>query len=199
MTLTLGLKLRKTDVPKAFTKAKLDVKMYVEHPEASKLPGVLRSKVDKNGQPYVALLSKALEGLKQSGNLFQSLVTRVLKEELGFKQVEMEPTIFVKHTSSFVLVILVWIDDYAVAYSSLEGIEWFLGSKTELNIKDEGDLKTFIGLEIDQTLTDLALARPQESKGLSASTSPKPQAYPVPNYQHFMIRRAGHPHPRIVF
>jgi len=136
---------------KAFTKANLDVKMYVEQPEASKLPGVLCPKVDKNGEPYVALLSKALEGLKQSGNLFQSLNTRVLKEELGFKQLEMEPTIFVRHTSKFILLILVWIDDYAVAYSSIEGIEWFLGSKTELNIKDEGDLKTFIGLEIDLT------------------------------------------------
>ena len=72
MTLNLGLKLRKTEVPKAFTKAKLDVTMYVEQPEATKLPGVLCSKVDKNGQPYVALLPKALEGLKQSGNLFQS-------------------------------------------------------------------------------------------------------------------------------
>ena len=93
LTLTPGLKLRKTDVPKAFTKAKLDVKMYVEQPEASKFAGVLCPEVDKNGQPYVALLSKALEGLKQSGNLFQSLNTRVLKEKLGFKQLEMEPTI----------------------------------------------------------------------------------------------------------
>jgi hypothetical protein len=159
MTLNLGLKLRKTDVPKAFTKAKLDVKMYVEQPEATKLPGVLCSKVDKNGQPYVALLSKALEGLKQSGNLFQSLNTKVLKEELGFKQLEMEPTIFVKHTSTFLLMILVWIDDYAVAYSNVEALQWFLGSKTELNIKDEGDLRTFIGLEIDQTPNEITICQ----------------------------------------
>jgi len=159
MALNLGLKLRKTDVPKAFTKAKLDVKMYVEQPEASKLPGVLCSKIDKNGQPYVALLSKALEGLKQSGNLFQALNTRVLKEELGFQQLEAEPTIFVKHTPNFFLMILVWIDDYAVAYSSTEAIQWFLGSKTELNIKDEGDLKVFIGLEIDQTPDGLTICQ----------------------------------------
>ena len=85
--------------------------------------------------------------------------TRVLKEELGFKQLEMEPTIFVKHTSRFLIVILVWIDDYAVAYSNLEGIEWFLGSKTELNIKDEGDMKIFIGLEIDQTPDRLTICQ----------------------------------------
>ena len=78
----------------------------------------------------------------------------MLKEDLGFKQLEMEPTIFVKHTSTFLLMVLVWIDDYAVAYSSVEALQWFLGSKTELNIKDEGDLKTFIGLEIDQTPND---------------------------------------------
>ena len=47
----------------------------------------------------------------------------------------MEPTICVKHTSTFLLMVLVWIDDYAVVYSSVEALQWFLGSKTELNIR----------------------------------------------------------------
>jgi len=46
-----------------------------------------------------------------------------------------------------------------VAYSSVEALQWFLGSKTELNIKDEGDLKTCIGLEIDQTPNEITICQ----------------------------------------
>ena len=134
--------------------------MYVD----PRLPGY-QGAVPKGRQKWATLCGitiKALEGLKQLGNLFQSLNTRVLKEELGFKQLEMEPTIFVKHSTTFLLMILVWIDDYAVAYYSVEALQWFLGSKTELNIKDEGNLKTFIGLEIDQTPNEITICQGTE-------------------------------------
>lgn len=123
MVLELKLMARKTDVPKAFTKADLDMKIYVEQPEEKAHAwDILCPKRDKEGRSYVALLYKALEGLKQSGHPFQRLNTTVLTGALGFVQLETEPTIFVKHTPAFILILLVWIDDYAIGYSSPLGL-----------------------------------------------------------------------------
>lgn len=78
MLLNLGLHGYKTVIPKAFTRATLDTRIYVELPEEKRLPGLLCAKVDRLGRPYVALLKKALEGLKQAGHLFQRHNTEVL-------------------------------------------------------------------------------------------------------------------------
>lgn len=106
MLLNLGLRGFKTDIPKAFARAELYARVYVEQPEGKHLPGLLCPKVDRLGRPYVALLKKALEGLKQAGHLFQRLNTSALTNQLKFKRLEIEPTLFVRHRSEGLLLIL---------------------------------------------------------------------------------------------
>jgi hypothetical protein len=161
VTLLLKLQSRKFDVPKAFTRAELDTKLYVEQPEARLLPGVLCSKKDKNGQYYVALLHKALEGLKQAGNLFQRLNTTTLVK-LGFAQFQSEPTIFVKHTSAGIIMMIIWIDDFAVGYSSATMLWEFFAQYKQIegmDLKDEGPLKEYAGIQITWGQDDVSISQ----------------------------------------
>ena len=143
----LGLLTRKADVPKAFTRATLDCTIYVEQP----VPGILCRKRDKHGNYFVCLLHKALEGLKQAGHLFQKLNSSTLLK-LGFKQMTNEPTVFIKHTAEGLIACLVWIDDFAIGYSSPKMLKDFFSQYKAvegLDIKDEGPLRVLCGMELD--------------------------------------------------
>ena len=149
MVMQLMLLPKKTDVPKAFTRAAIDTKMFVEQPESKHLPGLMCPKKDKNGRYYVGLLHKALEGLKQAGNLFQSLNTDALIK-IGFTQLVTEPTLFILHLAAGLILILVWIDDFAIGVSSEQVFKWFVDEYRKLeglDIKDEGPLTYFAGVE----------------------------------------------------
>ena len=106
---------KKADVPKAFTRAKIDVEMYVSQPEEKMLPGLMCSKRDDKGRYYVGRLHRALEGLRQSGNLFEGLNVSVLtSKEIGGVRLETEPTFIVIHKSDGLLLINLWTDDFAM-------------------------------------------------------------------------------------
>jgi len=145
----LGLTALKTDVPKAFTRAEIDEEIYVEQPEAKKMPGLLCKQRDKNGNLFVALLHKALEGLKQAGHLFQKLNTNTLLK-LGFKQLVIEPTIFILHRSEGLIALLIWIDDFAIGTSSRKIYTTFIEEYRKIegmDIKEEGPLTIFAGIQ----------------------------------------------------
>ena len=149
MLLVLKLIPKKTDVPKAFTRADIDYTVFVEQPEPKRLPGLMCSKKDKHGRYYVALLHKALEGLKQAGNLFQGLNTATLIK-IGFKQFVAEPTIFVLHCSRGIVAIIVWIDDFGIGVSSEGMFMWFVKeykAQEGMDLRDEGMLTQFAGVE----------------------------------------------------
>ena len=139
ITLMLNLLPRRADVSKAFTRATIDTKLYVRQPEPDKCPGLLCKKKDKHGRYYVALLNKALEGLKQSGFLWQTLNTKILVD-MGFTQLDEEPCLFMFHCGIGIIMALVWIDDYALGFSSKERETWFYH---EYNLRDpDRSLKT---------------------------------------------------------
>ena len=149
--MVLGMKTRKFDVPKAFTRAALDTRLYVRQPESKRLPGLMCSRKDKHGRYYIGILHKALEGLKQAGNLFQKLNVDTLVNKLNFKQFESEPCIFILHTSDGLVMLLVWVDDFATGYTSEKVLSKFVRDYKAvegLDLKDEGVLKHFAGIDI---------------------------------------------------
>ena len=149
----LGLMPKKADVPKAFTRAKIDVEMYVSQPEEKMLPGLMCSKRDDKGRYYVGRLHRALEGLRQSGNLFEGLNVSVLtSKEIGGVRLETEPTFIVIHKSDGLLLINLWTDDFAMGVSSESFYQWFMKtyrSLEGLDIKDEGKLEKFAGMQVE--------------------------------------------------
>ena len=83
---------------------------------------------------------KALEGLCQSGFLFQKGNVAHLKE-LGFRQLETEPTIFVRSSKEGDISIYVHIDDFLTGYSNLSAL-------TDFEVRYQKDGKTPLPLKI---------------------------------------------------
>ena len=94
----------------------------------------------------------SLEGLRQASNLFSALNVTTLVEKLEFKRFETESCFFVKHTSKGLIILLVWVDDFAAGVSSLEVWYWFIKSYAEcegMDIVDEGALTKFAGVQVE--------------------------------------------------
>jgi len=119
----LDLHTAKADVIKAFTLAEIDRDLYCEQMPGIDIPGKPRS-------TWVCLLHKALEGLKQSGFLWQQKHTQFIVD-YGFKSSEIDPCIFVRHLAAGIIILLVWVDDLAIAYSSDEMFNEFAAAYKE--------------------------------------------------------------------
>ena len=119
MVLQLELKLAQGDVTKAFTLNPIDVELHVEQMPGMETAGDFPGATKEN---TVCKLSKCLEGLKQSGAVWQVNHTAALldfkltKDKHKFTQSTIEPTLFVLHCSSGIIAILVWVDDILVGF-----------------------------------------------------------------------------------
>ncbi|NCG05684.1 MAG: hypothetical protein GWP37_01800, partial [Gammaproteobacteria bacterium] len=132
LILFLGLYMAKSDVTKAFTLNPIDVEMYVEQ-----MPG-METKTDASGRTWpdtkdvVCLLHKCLEGLKQSGNVWQQGHSAFCdglvlpKHNATLRQSQIEPTLFIAHCGAGILAILVWVDDLWIAFSAMALYEEFV-------------------------------------------------------------------------
>ena len=120
-TLAIHGKTCLADVVKAFTLSKMDREFYVEQPYLH-LPNM--TVFGKNGKPKLALLHMALEGFKQSSNLFQVMHTSFLtntevvkRADFVFTQSTTEPCLFICHSSRGIIGAIVWIDDIWISYN----------------------------------------------------------------------------------
>ena len=120
MVLQLTLSLAQGDVTKAFTLNPIDVEIYVEQMPGMETVGDFPGATVEN---TVCLLHKCLEGLKQAGNVWQTTHTAFLVQVTLFRvykfvQSTIDPCVFVCHCSKGLVIILVWIDDILVGYST---------------------------------------------------------------------------------
>ena len=111
------LLIKQLDVTKAFTQFEVDRDIYVEQ-----MDGYVQGNFLSDGRPNLVCFlekgkGKALEGLCQSGFLFQKGNIGHLKE-LGFRQLETEPTIFVGSMKAGHVSIYVHIDDFLTGYAN---------------------------------------------------------------------------------
>ncbi|CAL1375244.1 unnamed protein product [Linum trigynum] len=130
--------IHQMDVSNAFLHGELNEEVYMKPPPGMNLP-------DKR---MVLKLKKSLYGLKQaSRQWFAKLASSLLKN--GFAQTASDYSMFVKRIQGRMLIVLVYVDDILIAGASLGDIEQlklFLGR--EFKVKDLGDLKFFLGLEV---------------------------------------------------
>lgn len=129
-------RITKLDVANAFLASTMDVELYVHTPEGY-----------PSSAPFLKLL-KALYGLKQAPRLWYGTLIAEL-ESMGFKAVDTDSCVF-KHQNGCTLVIVV--DDMLMATNDEDfrtGVETRLDQK--FKIKAFGDVKSYIGLDIEQT------------------------------------------------
>ena len=129
------------DVSAAYLHADLDCSIYMEQPEGFEVDGK---------EDNVIKLDKALFGLKQSGRLWNTHLTKVLKD-MNFKQSRLDECLFKLEEGEEKMYILTHVDDVMVISTSetLKN-DIFEKMRSKLKIRNEGDLKHFLGIHIER-------------------------------------------------
>ncbi|KAG7536926.1 Ribonuclease H-like superfamily [Arabidopsis suecica] len=146
----LSWELWQMDVKNAFLQGELEDDVYMTPP-----PG-LEDTIDPG---KVWRLRKAIYGLKQSPRAWYHKLSRTLKDH-GFKKSESDHTLFTLQSPQGIVVVLIYVDDLIISGDNKEGInntKTFL--KSTFDIKDLGELKYFLGIEVCRSPEGLFLSQ----------------------------------------
>ncbi|WZZ35042.1 hypothetical protein YC2023_018443 [Brassica napus] len=138
------------DVKNAFLQGELEDEVYMLPP-----PGL--EHLVKPGN--VLRLKKAIYGLKQSPGAWYRKLSTTLNGR-GFRKSELDHTLFTLTGPSGIIVILVYVDDLIITGSDKAGIQAtkeFL--KSVFDIKDLGEVKYFLGIEICRSKEGLFMSQ----------------------------------------
>ncbi|WKA11938.1 hypothetical protein VitviT2T_029385 [Vitis vinifera] len=147
----LDWSLHQLDVKNAFLNGDLEEEVYMDIPTGLETP----SNFNK-----VCRLRKSLYGLKQSPRAWFERFTKVVKG-YRFVQCQSDHTLFVKHFPEGKLaIIIVYVDDIILTGDHEEKIDLLKKLLTkEFEIKDLGNLKYFLGMEIARSKKGIAVSQ----------------------------------------
>ena len=144
------MKMKQFDVKAAFLNGELEETIYMHQPEGFELDS---SKVCE--------LKKSLYGLKQSARCWNQKFVICLKA-FNLQPTEADPCVFVSNDNNEQLILVIYVDDGAIASTSLKRIEELL-QYLEKNLEiTTGDLKMFLGIEIEYLSDGSILAHQQQ-------------------------------------
>ena len=151
MAANLDWPLHQLDVKNAFLNGDLAEEVYMEIP-----PG-FETQTTRN---KVCKLLRSLYGLKQSPRAWFERFTKVVKKH-GYSQCQTDHTLFVKHSPAGKLVVfIVYVDDIILVgdyEEEIRTIKSFLAA--EFEIKDLGNLKYFLGMEIARSRKEISVSQ----------------------------------------
>jgi hypothetical protein len=142
MTTTKGWSLHQMDVKNAFLHGYLQEKVYMEQP-----PGY----VDETQPNLVCRLKKVLYGLKQAPRAWSNKIGQYLVTN-GFQTSNVDFSLYVKKTNHGIVVIVIYVDDLIIRGDSnvdISNLKKLL--KQEFEMKDLGELRYFLGIEVIQS------------------------------------------------
>ena len=150
LAVNLEWDLWQMDVKNAFLQGELEDEVYMKPP-----PGM--EEMVKPGN--VLRLRKAIYGLKQSPRAWYHKLSTTLNGR-GFVKSQADHTLFTLTSKQGITVILVYVDDIIITGSDKEGIsltKTFL--KAAFDIKDLGELKYFLGIEMCRSKEGLFMSQ----------------------------------------
>ncbi|KAG7554602.1 Retrotransposon Copia-like N-terminal [Arabidopsis suecica] len=172
--------LTQLDISNAFLNGELEEEIFMKLPE-----GYAERKGISIPPNAVCKLKKSIYGLKQaSRQWFKKFSSSLL--HMGFIKGHGDHTLFVKSCGSDFLVVLVYVDDIVIASTS----EALAGSltqnlKQQFKLRDLGELKYFLGLEIARNSDGISLCQRKYALELLTATGMlacKPSSVPmIPN------------------
>jgi hypothetical protein len=181
-----GWPLHQLDVKNAFLHGDLQEEVYMEIP-----PGF--SKSYTTGK--VCRLKKSLYGLKQSPRAWFDRFRRVLCG-MGYKQCNGDHTVFYRHFGRRIVVLVVYVDDIIVTGDNEEEIKQLKKKLSqEFEVKDLGQLRYFLGIEIARSPKGIVLSQRKYVLDLLGETGMlgcRPASTPIdPN--HKLCAESGDP------
>ena len=104
-------------------------------------------------------LNKSLYGLKQASRQWYSkFSTTILK--YGFKQSKFEYSLFTKKFNQSFIALLVYVDDILITSNDVQAVDDLKRSLNhEFKLKDLGNLKYFLGLEVARSEKGISLCQ----------------------------------------
>ena len=130
--------LKQFDVKNAFLHGNLEEEVYMDFP-----PGY-----SAGGNSGVCQLRKSLYGLKQSPRAWFDRFTQVMKK-IGYHQSHSDHTLFVKQRQEKVTALIIYVDDMIITGDDFDEISKLQGNlASEFEMKNLGDLKYFLGVEV---------------------------------------------------
>lgn len=132
--------LHQFDVKNAFLHGNLEEEVYMSIPPGFEDPKTVGK---------VCKLKKSLYGLKQSPRAWFERFTQAMLK-YGFKQSQGDHTLFIRHSSHGKLTaLIVYVDDIVLTGDDVEEMQLLKGYLAkEFEIKDLGNLKYFLGIEV---------------------------------------------------
>ncbi|KAL5567779.1 hypothetical protein UlMin_024354 [Ulmus minor] len=109
----------------------------------------------------VCHLHKSLYGLRQASRQWFSKFSQVLLKE-GYSQSTSDHSLFVKSSADLFIAVLVYVDDIIIASNDAHAISDLKDSlKRSFKLKDLGDLRFFLGLEIARSVKGILVTQRQ--------------------------------------
>lgn len=149
--------LRQLDINNAFLNGTLGENVYMQQPKGF---------VDPHRPHYVCKLVKALYGLKQAPrDCFHMLISYLLSWHLVTFKADF--SLFVFNQDGVIIYILVYVNDIIVTGNNSTKLEAFVHQlNSSFTLKDLGDLKFFLGIEVCRTLKVIRLCQTKYITGL---------------------------------
>ncbi|CAM8922319.1 unnamed protein product [Rhodiola kirilowii] len=121
---------------------------------------------DKEHPTYVCKLRKALYGLKQAPQAWYGKIAEFLVRS-GYKVTSADSSLFVKIRGTKIAIVLVYVDDLILTGDDMEEICLTKGNlSVRFQMKELGELKHFLGLEVETTKEGIFLCQEKYAKDL---------------------------------
>lgn len=145
------------DVKNAFLHGELDGDIYIDQPQGF---------VNQEKPEYVCKLKKALYGLKQAPRAWYGKIAEFLVQS-GYHVVPSDSSLFVKVQGENLSVVLVYVDDIIITEDDTSEIQRTRENlSVRFQMKELGELKHFLGLEVERTKTGIFLGQQKYARGL---------------------------------
>ena len=142
--------LYQLDVKNAFLHGDLQEEVYMEIP-----PGFSTSQT----KGKVLRLKKSLYGLKQSPRAWFDRFRRAMCG-MGYKQCNGDHTLFYRHRGKKIAILVVYVDDIIITGDDTQEIAQLKENiSKEFEVKDLGQLKYFLGIEIARSPRGIVLSQ----------------------------------------
>jgi len=134
------------DVKTAFLNSELEETVYMEIPEGVSIP--TGQPTIHYQQPMACRLLKSIYGLKQSPRAWYGRINNFFHSN-NFVRSECDHSLFINYDKQVIL--LLYVDDLVLAAPTMAQINWIrVKLHEEFSMTDLGELKTFLGLEIER-------------------------------------------------